>query len=275
MPKRFEFLLLSPAISAADSRSSRFQHRVDQNTKALLPIASINSNSDFPWLINSFSPGRKRQSEVDPTAVTDHLLTPRALIVLMLAISTLGASDTFNAFGHKWTVPNVSDWRVEQVHNVTVLHLLAPRGPLPGPRRPIQFALADTPEFEHVTMDLDAKPLESSLILVFAYRDAAHFDYAHLSTDRASYEPHHNGIFHVYGGERVRISSEEGPPAFSATKRWYHVRLIYDGQAGTVQVMVNGQPVPALHAIDLSLRAGKVGVGSFDETGDFKSIKIQ
>ena len=59
------------------------------------------------------------------------------------------------------------------------------------------------------------------------------------------------------------------------TKRWYHVRLIYDGQTGAVQVIVDGQSVPALHAVDLSLRAGKVAVGSFDETGDFKSIKIQ
>jgi hypothetical protein len=42
-----------------------------------------------------------------------------------------------------------------------------------------------------------------------------------------------------------------------------------------VQGYVDGQPVPALHAVDLSLREGRLGIGSFDETGDFKNVKIE
>jgi hypothetical protein len=195
--------------------------------------------------------------------------------LLLLITCPVRGNDVINALGYKWTVPNASDWKLEDNQSTAVLHLTASRGPLPGPRRPIQFALAETPAFQRVTMDLEARPLEKSLILVFAYRDGSHFDYAHLSTDRATSEPNHNGIFHVYGGERVRISNEEGPAAFPATQRWYHVRLTYDGESGSVQVMVDGKSVPSLHAIDLSLRAGKVGIGSFDETGDFKNIKIE
>jgi hypothetical protein len=198
----------------------------------------------------------------------------RFLLSALVLGSALLASDVLNAFGYAWMVPYGSDWKLDQDNGAPVLHLFRARGPLPGPRRPIQFALAQAPELKRVTLDVDARPLEKSLILVFAYSDAAHFDYAHLSTDRAATEPHHNGIFHVYGGERARISGEEGPPAFPATKRWYHVRLTFDGQSGTVQVAVNGQPIPALHAIDLSLRAGRVGLGSFDETADFKNVKI-
>jgi hypothetical protein len=78
----------------------------------------------------------------------------------------------------------------------------------------------------------------------------------------------------VYGGERVRISSEKGPPAFEAIGRWYHVSLKYDGTTGEVNVTVDGRPVPALHAYDLSLGAGKVGLGSFNEIGNFKNVKI-
>jgi hypothetical protein len=37
---------------------------------------------------------------------------------------------------------------------------------------------------------------------------------------------------------------------------------------------VDGKPVPALHAVDLSLPTGKVGIGSFDETGEFKNVRI-
>ena len=199
----------------------------------------------------------------------------RLLAVLLLSSCGLAAAERIDAFGYHWTVPAASDWKIEQQGTESVLRLVAHRGPLPGPRRPIQFALAETPEFRHVTVDLDARPLGHSLIVVFAYRDAAHFDYAHLSIDSATKEHVHNGVFHVFGGERVRLSSETGPPAFAASNRWYHVRLVHDGQSGAVQVMVDGRTIPALHAMDLSIGSGRVGIGSFDETGDFKNVRIE
>src|SRR5207249_3569257 len=129
--------------------------------------------------------------------------------------------------------------------------------------RPYQFAIAETPAYERVKVEADVRPLKRSLIVVFAYRDSAHFDYAHLSTDTGEKQPVHNGVFHIYGGERVRISSARGPASFAATGRWYHVILKYDGTTGVVDVTVDGTPVPALYAVDVSLGAGKVGIGSF------------
>lgn len=199
----------------------------------------------------------------------------KILVVALIAACAGMAADVIDVFGYHWTVPAASDWKIEKQGGASVLHLVTARGPVPGPRRPIQFAVAETPEFRHVTVELDARPLGHSLIVVFAYRDAAHFDYAHLSTDPAPQERVHNGVFHVYGGERVRISSETGPAAFATTNRSYHVRLTHDGRSGAVRVTVDGRPIPALHAIDLSLRHGRVGIGSFDETGDFKNVRIR
>jgi hypothetical protein len=48
----------------------------------------------------------------------------------------------------------------------------------------------------------------------------------------------------------------------------------HDSNTGTIEVAVDGRAVPALRAVDLSLGPGRVGVGSFDETGAFKNIKI-
>ena len=150
---------------------------------------------------------------------------------------------------------------------------VAPAYAVPGWGR-ILAALADIPAYERVALEADVRPLGDSLLIVFAYRDEAHFDYAHLSVDSAAKQPVHNGIFHVYGGERVRISSDRGPAAFSARGSWYHVRLIHDVRNGSIGVTVNGQSVPALQAVDRSLGSGKAGPGSFDETGDFRNIKI-
>lgn len=199
----------------------------------------------------------------------------RCLLLLLCVAALLPAADTLTIFGHKWTVPNASDWKVEGQGDAQVLRLVTPRGPLPGPRRPIQFALAETQDLSHATIEADMRPLGHSLIIVYAYRDPAHFDYAHLSIDTATKEPHHNGIFHVFGGERVRISPVDGPAAFSSNNAWHHVKFMFEGGSGTVRVSVDGRDVPALHAVDLSLRSGRVGLGSFDETGDFKNVKIE
>ena len=198
----------------------------------------------------------------------------KAIGILLATVCLVGATGTLPVFGHQWTVFDPADWKIETENGVPILRLQTGREPLPGPRRPFQFALADTPDYGQVTVEADIRPLKRSCIIVFAYRDHAHFDYAHLSTDTAAKQPVHNGIFHVYGGERVRISSEAGPAAFAVTNRWYHVRLIHDGKTGAVDVNVDGNPIPALYAVDLSLNGGKVGIGSFDETGDFKNVKI-
>ena len=42
------------------------------------------------------------------------------------------------------------------------------------------------------------------------------------------------------------------------------VRITHDAATGAVGVIVDGESVPALQAVDLSLGTGKVGVGSFD-----------
>jgi hypothetical protein len=198
----------------------------------------------------------------------------KLLAILAVTTVTVCAADKLAVFGREWTVPVASDWKIDHVDGAEVLRLVEHRGPLPGPRRPIQFALADFADYGRLTLEADVKPLGGSLLIVFAYRDEAHFDYAHLSVDPASKEPVHNGIFHVYGGERVRISSERSPAAFSSSGRWYHVRLMHDAVNGTVGMTVDGAAVPALDAVDRSLGPGRAGFGSFDETGEFKNVKI-
>lgn len=64
---------------------------------------------------------------------------------LMMAGLGLSAADRLEVFGYRWTVPVASDWKADQEDGVPVLRLWQSRGPVPGPRRPIQFALADTP----------------------------------------------------------------------------------------------------------------------------------
>jgi len=196
----------------------------------------------------------------------------KAALLLVFAVAA-SAGDLIEAFGHKWTVPNASDWKVEQEDGKPVLHLLMER-PQEKPRRPLQFALADTPPWKRVVLECEMKRVGGSMILVYAYRDESHFNYAHLSVDEGTKQPVHNGIFHVYGGDRVRISPEAGPAAMPVENQWYKVQLKYDAASGTVTVAVDGKELPSLKAVDLSLGAGKVGLGSFFNKGSFRNVKI-
>ena len=74
-------------------------------------------------------------------------------------------------------------------------------------------------------------------------------------------------------GDPVSVSNAKGPGALP-TQAWTHVKLHYTARTGEVQVEVNGQPFESLHAVDLSLGAGRVGIGSFFETAQFKNVKI-
>jgi hypothetical protein len=189
------------------------------------------------------------------------------LLALILLLTPLTA-ETIDAFGLKWDVPLSKDWSLES----GILRMLVAR-PSEKPRRPTQFALAQTKPFSKVTVEADVKRDKSSLILVYAWRGPDHFNYVHLSTDTALKANYHNGVFHVFGGDRVRISSTEGPAALGPIE-WTHVKLVYDAKTGEAIAWVNGVTSPSLRGIDLSLSAGRVGIGSFFETAQFRNVKI-
>jgi len=203
-----------------------------------------------------------------------------AFVFPLLLCGALGAQDTIQAFGLKWSVPIAADWKVEQAGGVETLRLLVPR-PSTEPRRPTQFAVAGTPAYIRVTVEAEmkkepaaARNRHTSLMIAYAWRDKDHFNYAHLSVDAAMQQPVHNGIFHVFGGDRVRISSNEGPATLTS-EEWHKVRLVYDGKAGKVQVWVDGKTSPSMQATETKLGEGQVGLGSFFDLGEFRNVRIQ
>lgn len=189
----------------------------------------------------------------------------------LLPASFAAAADTIEALGLRWSVQSASDWSVED----SALRLRVPGEPPPGvPRRPQRFALAEAGPFRRVTIEAEVQRNGESLILVYAFQDEAHFNYAHISSDAAERTYNHNGMFHIFGGERVRISPLDGPPSLP-TREWTPVRLVFNGDSGRCYVEVNGKRNPSLDAVDLSLRFGRVGLGSFDETGNFRRVRIR
>ena len=187
-----------------------------------------------------------------------------------LGISLLAATDSIEAFGQKWTVQSASDWAVAP--NLLQLKVSA-EPPAGQPRRPTKFALLESKPYTKVTIEGEIKRNARSVIFVYAWQDDSHYNYAHISSDNAVAQNVHNGMFHIFGGERARISPLDGPASLPS-QDWTPVKVVFDGTSGHCYVEVNGKRNPSLDAVDLSLRWGRVGMGSFNETGDFRNIRI-
>ena len=194
----------------------------------------------------------------------------KILLALVCFAALLMAADSIGAFGQKWTVQSASDWAVE--NNALRLKVSA-EPPAGQPRRPTKFALLESKPYSKVTVDVEVKRNARSVIVVYAWQDDVHYNYAHISSDAAATQNVHNGMFHIFGGERARISSLDGPASLT-TQDWTPVKLVYDGESGRCYVEVNGKRNPSLEAVDLSLRWGRVGLGSFNETGDFRNFRV-
>jgi hypothetical protein len=66
----------------------------------------------------------------------------------------------------------------------------------------------------------------------------------------------------------------EGGPGLLPSADWTKVKLVWDGKTGEVRCWADGKTSEALHGVDLSLKSGRVGLGSFNETGSFRNLKV-
>ncbi len=183
---------------------------------------------------------------------------------------------TVRAFGQEWDVLNPADWAASE----TSLDLKVARPQEANPRTPIQYALSRAMPPQRFTMELEMKPdvgangKPGSAIIVYGWRDNLHFNYVHLSPDTGAEQPVHNGIFHVYGGDRVRISTEAGPRGWSQAE-WTRVRVTYDADTSTVEATVRGEKNASLRGVDLSLGHGRIGLGSFFNTVSIRNFQLR
>lgn len=171
-----------------------------------------------------------------------------------------------------WEFPYAEDWVVRAEGANHFLHMLRNREP-GVPRRPLQFARLRKANVGSFAFETRIRRAGKSMIVVFSYVDTLHFYYTHLSSDRGTEQPVHNGVFIVNGEPRKRIAGTEAPPALP-DREWHKVRVVRDVPAGSIEVFVDGQKTPRFSVVDRTFTCGQIGIGSFDETGDFDEINL-
>jgi hypothetical protein len=172
-----------------------------------------------------------------------------------------------------WQLPYPEDWEILREGPRHFLHMKRNREP-GVPRRPLQFALLKDANVGSFQLQTEVRREGRSMIVVFNCVDTLHFYYVHLSRDRGTDVDVHNGIFIVNGEARKRIAGLEAPPALPDTQ-WHRVRLVRDAKSGAVTVFVDGQTAPLFSVVDRTFTCGQIGLGSFDETGDFSDVNLE
>jgi hypothetical protein len=172
-----------------------------------------------------------------------------------------------------WQFPYPEDWVILAEGPNHYLHMKRNREP-GVPRRPLQFARLKKANVGSFALEARVRREGRSMLIVFNYVDTLHFYYTHLSVDRGTAQPVHNGIFIVNGEPRKRIAGREADPALP-DRQWHTVRVRRDVQSGSIEVFVDNRKDPLFSVVDRTFTCGQIGLGSFDETGDFDDIRLK
>ena len=196
--------------------------------------------------------------------------------VLLAALAANPASaeewrETFDEGLGDWLVPLPNDWKLIPNGDGKALSLETPM-PIGTPRRPVKFAIYQPACVSDFELDVSLQRREKSLIVVFGYQDRLHFYYAHLSVDDGGHSVH-NGLFKVYGGSRYRIGGFDSAPALPS-EDWRRVRIVREVATGRIALFMDGEAEARFEAIDPGLKFGRIGLGSFDETGAFDDLRL-
>ncbi len=106
--------------------------------------------------------------------------------------------------------------------------------------------------------------------LFFGYQDAAHFYYVHLGKKA---DDHANQIFIVNDAPRIKISTKT-TTGTDWDDAWHDVKIVRRAQGGTIEIYFDDMKNPVMTAANDVFRWGRVGVGSFDDTGQWDDVKI-
>ena len=108
------------------------------------------------------------------------------------------------------------------------------------------------------------------LCFVLGYQDPSHFYYVHLAKQA---DDHHNSIFLVDGKPRASIveTRNQGVPWDDG---WHHVRIVRRVKDGLIEVFFDDMARPVMTAHDKTFTHGRIGLGSFDDTGQFDDFQV-
>lgn len=206
--------------------------------------------------------------------------------LLLIALTTASAAvldrdlpvlfrDDFAKGSDRWQPTDPNAWKTAKSGDVAVFQQHQQSKYTPSVRSPLNIALVKDVfvgdfVFEAKAQSTGKDNPHRDMCIFWGYQDPSHFYYAHLAKeadDRA------NQIFIVNGKDRAKISltSTKGT---AWDDKFHRVKVTRDAMTGDMAVFWDDMKSPIMTAKDLTFTWGRVGIGSFDDTGMWADVKL-
>lgn len=202
------------------------------------------------------------------------------VVALLIAHGSLAEdaafSDDFESGLAQWEMTDPKAWEmVEEPGGNHVLALVRPSDYSPPVRSPLNIALVKDRTFASFELTVKMKQTgreygHRDLCLFFGHVDSSHFYYVHLASVA---DEHANSIFLVNGSPRKTIA-ESRTDGTKWNDAYHTVKVVRDAESGRIAVYFDDMTKPVMTATDKTFGAGRVGVGSFDDVGQFDEFRV-
>jgi len=184
--------------------------------------------------------------------------------------------DNFEQGADHWQPIDPSAWRIVQTDQGKVFNQFKQSNYKPPHRSPLNLALlkdvivGDFVLTARVQSTNGTAGGHQDMCVFFGYQDPAHFYYVHLGKrpDAVS-----SKITIVDGAPRRPITKNQ-PPGIAWGEGWHNVRIVRRVADGTIEVFFDDMQTPKMTAVDKTFTWGQVGLGSFDDHGNWDDVKL-
>ena len=198
------------------------------------------------------------------------------LIALCVQELPVLVTEDFEKGADRWEFSDPQAWKVLETPKGKVLSLFERTTPKPPHKSPFGIALLKDVLVGDFVLEADVQSTgkahpQQDLCLVFGYQDNDHFYYSHLArkTDKAN-----NQIFIVNGADRAMISLRTSGGT-DLSEEWTHVKVVRKTADGTIEVYWDDMKTPVQTAQSRIFTWGRVGLGSFDDLGNFDNVVLR
>jgi hypothetical protein len=183
--------------------------------------------------------------------------------------------DSFDRGASNWEPTDPKCWKVAEADGNKFFSQFEKCKYAPPYRSPLNFALLKDVTVGDFVLEAKCRSTvkdygHRDMCLFFGYQDPAHFYYVHLGKQT---DDHANQIFIVNGAPRTKISTKTSTGT-NWTDNWHHVKIVRRAADGTIEVYFDDMKTPVMTATDKTFASGRIGIGTFDDTGDWDDVKL-
>jgi len=167
-------------------------------------------------------------------------------------------------------------WKISSEEKGGTLELAAQSKYQPPVRSPVNIALLKGKVFGDFILEADFLQTgkeygHRDMCLFFGFDRPGRFYYTHIATKA---DDHAHNVFIVNDQPRVKFAATTTSGVNWGLNVWHKIRLERMAATGTVKVYFDDMTTPIMTASDKTFLEGRIGFGSFDDTGKIDNIKI-